>query len=353
MKSYKTILSISMILIMAACKPHYQESIISENAAFTTVRVEPVAIKDTPIPITASGILASKAETRLSFKIGGIIRDIKVEEGQQVRQGQVLATLDLSEISAQVTQARNAADKAARDLSRIRNLYRDSVATLEQLQDLQTLHEVAQADLRIAGFNHKYARITAPFNGKVLKRFAEEGELINPGMPVFMVGNHHQSSYVMRVSVADRDIVRLALEDSAQLFFDAYPQLAFRAQITELAEAADPRTGTFEVELTVQHPPRPLKNGFVGKAQIFPSTQPPYYQISMSALVEGDQQQAKIFTYQQTTGQAQLTEVKPHHIKSEYFTVLAEGQPPFTHVITEGAPYLQNGQQVTPITTQP
>ena len=352
MKTYNISLLL-LVLALVACKPDYQETFTTNNSEFTAVKVEAVTIQDTPIPITVSGILASKAETRLSFKIGGIIREIKVEEGQQVKKGQVLAILDQSEISAQVTQARNAAEKAARDLSRMENLYRDSVATLEQLQDLRTVHEVAQADLRIAGFNQKYARIIAPFNGKVLKRSVEEGELVNPGMPVVMVGNHHSSSYVMRVAVSDRDIVQLALQDSAQLLFDAYPQTPFNAYISELAEAADPLTGTFEVELTVQDPPRPLKNGFVGKAQIYPSSQPPYYQISMSALVEGGLQQAKIFTYEQNTQQAPLTEVKPHNIKSDYFTVLVEGQKPITHVVTAGAPYLEHGQQVAPISTNP
>ncbi|MDH3711110.1 MAG: efflux RND transporter periplasmic adaptor subunit, partial [Cyclobacteriaceae bacterium] len=260
---------------------------------------------------------------------------------------------DLAEISAQVNQAQNAVDKAARDLTRIQNLYKDSVATLEQLQDLQTVHQVAQADLRIASFNQKYARIKAPFAGKVLKRHAEQGELVNPGIPILTVGNHHSTSYVMRVAMADKDIVRLALQDSAHLYFDAYPQQVFKAYISELAEAADPRTGTFEVELTANNAHRNLKNGFVGKVMIFPSSQEPYYQISMSALVEGDQERAKIFTYQQREQKAQLLEVKPHDIKADYFTVLAREQAPFSHVITEGAPYLKHGQSVKPISSQP
>ncbi len=347
------IINLLVVLVITSCNPQYQDTSSQNDQPVARVKVEAVSIKQTPIPIEVSGILASKAETNLSFKLGGIIRRIHVEEGQTIKKGQLLATLDLAEISAQVNQAQNAVDKASRDLTRIQNLYRDSVATLEQLQDLQTVHQVAQADLRIVSFNQKYARIKAPFTGKVLKRHAEQGEMVNPGMPILTVGNHHSNSYVIRVAVADKDIVRLALQDSAHLYFDAYPQQAFRARISELAEAADPRTGTFEVELTANSANGILKNGFVGKAMIFPSSQEPYYQISMDALVEGDQERAKIFTYQQQDQKAQLLVVKPHDIRADYFTVLAREQAPFSHVITEGAPYLKHGQTVKSISSHP
>lgn len=353
MKSIFATYSIILFLAVSGCNPQYQEKTVANEEIITPVEVEAVTVEHTPIPIEVSGVLASKAETRLSFKLAGIIGRIFVEEGQMVKKGQLLASLDLAEINAQVTQAENAADKAARDLQRIQNLYRDSVATLEQLQDLQTVHQVAQADLRIASFNRKYAQIRAPFDGKVLKRFTEQGELVSPGTPIFTVGNHHQSSYVMRVAVSDKDIVRLALQDSAHIFFDPYPQHPFPASVSELAEAADPRTGTFEIELTVETSFQVLKNGFVGKARIFPSHQEPYYRISMSALVEGDEHQARIFTYDQEGHKAQLKEVRPHSINAQYFTMLANGQDPINHVITEGAPYLKHGQKVKTRSSNP
>ncbi|WP_315820589.1 efflux RND transporter periplasmic adaptor subunit [Paraflavitalea speifideaquila] len=117
-----------------------------------------------------SGTIASTSQATLSFKTGGIISKIYVKEGDHVAKGQLLATLDLTEINAQVQQAVQGSEKAQRDVTRARNLYNDTVATLEQLQNATTQQQVAAEGLRIARFNQQYAQIRATENGTILKR---------------------------------------------------------------------------------------------------------------------------------------------------------------------------------------
>ena len=121
-------------------------------------------------PITASGLISSLDEARLSFKVGGVIEQIFVKEGQNVASGQLLATLNQTEIAAQVSQAKEGVQKSERDVKRIGNLYRDSVATFEQFQNVNTALAVAKENLQIAQFNQQYAQIKAPMSGKILKK---------------------------------------------------------------------------------------------------------------------------------------------------------------------------------------
>ncbi len=86
---------------------------------------------------------------KLSFKIGGIIKNIFVDEGQRVYKAQKLTELDLSEIKAQVNQAQSAFEKAKRDLERMKRLYADNVVTLEQLQNAETGFEIVKSNLKI------------------------------------------------------------------------------------------------------------------------------------------------------------------------------------------------------------
>ena len=86
---------------------------------------------------------------RLSFKVGGLVRRIHVQEGDVVKQGQRLAEIELTEVNAQVEQARQMAEKAARDLKRGEHLYADQVISLEQLQDLRTQAAMADASFKI------------------------------------------------------------------------------------------------------------------------------------------------------------------------------------------------------------
>src|SRR5262245_23208964 len=88
--------------------------------------------------INASGQFTTDDEAMLSFKTGGVIERIFVKEGDAMRKGQMLTTLNLTEINAQVQQAQLAYEKAKRDYQRTMNLHNDSVATLEQLQNAKT-----------------------------------------------------------------------------------------------------------------------------------------------------------------------------------------------------------------------
>src|SRR3989454_8195410 len=134
------------------------------------VRIAPVSVDRLAPPVTATGTLGPKEEVTLSFKVGGVVSRIFVDEGRVVQAGDTLAELDLSEIDAAVVRARSAAEKAERDLTRARRLYADSVATLEQAQNAQTGRDVTHAELETTLFNRRYAVIVAPASGLILRR---------------------------------------------------------------------------------------------------------------------------------------------------------------------------------------
>src|SRR5262249_8401543 len=157
--------------------------------------------------IRTNGVIANKDEMRLSFKVGGVIRQIAVQEGDRVRRGQKLAEIEQTEINAQVEQARAVAEKAERDLARGERLFGDKVISLEQLQDLRTQASVSQAALDSAKFNWGYAAIVAPRDGTVLRKLAEDRELVAAGAPVIVLGSQDRG-FVLRAGLADRDIVQ-------------------------------------------------------------------------------------------------------------------------------------------------
>src|SRR6266446_7822800 len=141
-------LTLLLSLVLAACGRG--RAVAPPAGDAVVVRVAPVSVDRIAPPVTASGTLGAKEEVTLSFKVGGVVSRIFVDEGRAVRAGDTLAELDLSEIDAAVARARSAAEKAERDLTRARRLYADSVATLEQAQNAQTGRDVAHAELETA-----------------------------------------------------------------------------------------------------------------------------------------------------------------------------------------------------------
>lgn len=103
------------IAFLIACSEKPDE----ETTKSVPVKTYRAVLSDISLPIYRSGVLAASSEARLSFKTGGIISRIYVDEGDQVNVGQILATLNLSEINAQVKLAESGYQKAQRDLARI------------------------------------------------------------------------------------------------------------------------------------------------------------------------------------------------------------------------------------------
>ena len=291
--------------------------------------------------IETSGSLSTEDEARLSFKVGGIIDRIYVREGEQIRKGQLLATLKSTEISAQVQQVQLSVEKAQRDYERVLNLYRDSVATLEQLQNAKTGLEIARQGLRAAGFNQQYARIYAMADGFVVKQLKHEGELAEPGAPLLLtrlVGGG--SGWILTVGLSDQDWAQVSLGDSVAIRFDAYPGKSFSGMVHRKALAADPASGVFGVEVRVQMGSDQPAVGIFGKASIRTSKRVDGYIIPYDALLEANGKQGFVFV----TNDGKTVKRVPVTIASigKEHVQIAGGLEGYQQVVVSGSPYLSD-----------
>jgi RND family efflux transporter MFP subunit len=319
----------------------------AEDAAESATLVRVAAATEGPAAptIRTHGLLANEDEIRLSFKVGGVIRRLAVTEGQHVRKGQKLAEIEQTEINAQVEQARQALEKARRDLERGERLYNDKVISLEQLQDLRTQTAMAEAAFNSAQFNWNYAAIIAPHDGTVLRRLAEQRELVTAGTPIIVLGAQDKG-FVVRTGLADREIVQVKLGDTAQVRLDALPDAVLNGRITEVASAADPASGMFRIEVALDAVDLPLKSGLVAKLTITPSSARAGERVyvPIGAIVEANGRGASIFVLDHE--HARRRDVEVAFIEGEH-VALTGGVAPGEQVITDGAQYLEDGERVT------
>jgi multidrug efflux system membrane fusion protein len=309
----------------------------------TPVRVENATSGPAVPPIDTNGIVVTKSEMRLSFKLGGVVRRLHVQSGEKVKQGQRLAEIELTEVNAQVEQARQLAEKARRDLARGENLYADQVISLEQLQDLRTQASVAEAQFKSAQFNLGHSVITAPRDGVVLRTLVEERELVPAGTPVLVFGESDRG-FVVRAALADREIVNVKLGDKGEIRMDAFPGQPMPGTIVEVASAADPRSGMFPVEVQFDSPPPRLVSGLVARLRLTPTSdaQPLTY-VPMAALVEGDGDRASVFVIDDD--KAVKRNVQVAFITADSIA-LESGLRSGETVITDGALFLEDGESV-------
>ena len=330
-------------LLVAACGGSEPAPAVPQAKPVRVAEVSQAAVQS---GLRAVGTLAPADEIRLSFKTGGVVASVSVEQGDRVRAGQVLAALAQEEVAAAVAQARALAEKAERDLERGRALYADEVATREQLEDLQTARDVAQANLRAAEFNARFSRIEAPAEGIVLRRLAEPDELVSPGQPVLIVGDT-SGGWVVRAALSDRDVVRVRQGDAAEVTLDAYPGRRFDAKVVEMASAADPVTGTYEVKLAIDAADVRLVQGLVAKVEMTGTSGSAVPVVPVHALLEADGSEAIVYVVatRETGDVAQRVAVRVGRLVGDRVEVLS-GLAGGERLVTEGASYLRDGDAV-------
>lgn len=341
MRSPKLVLSLALAVLVAGCN----SKATVETPAVTPVRVATASSGPAAPSIRTNGLLANKDEIRLAFKVGGVIRKLAVSEGERVHRGQRLAEIEQTEVNAQVEQARQAAEKAARDVARGERLYADKVISLEQLQDLRTQAAMAEAALNSAQFNWNYAAIVAPRDGTVLRRLAEEREVVAAGAPVLVLGAQDRG-FVVRAGLADREIVQVRIGDAVHVRLDALPDATLDGKVTEIASAADRSSGMFDIEVAVASRDNlPLKSGLVAKLTIVPASalSGSRVYVPIGAIVEGNGRNARLFVLDKDRARARDIEVA---FIEGGIVALASGVDAGEQVITDGALYLEDGERV-------
>lgn len=333
------------VLGLGACGNHKTEQNAVNNQDTIPVKVMALKVEDASRSIAASGQFTTNDETFLSFKNGGIINKILVKEGDAVRSGQLLATVNQTEISAQVQQVNLSYQKAERDYNRASKLYQDSVATLEQMQNAKTALQVAKQQLNAVKFNQNYSEIRATSNGYVLKKMANDGQVVGPGTPILQINGANQSKWILKVGLSDEQWAALKIGDNASVTTDALPNQSLPAKVSRKAEGIDPQSGTFVVELTLTDSKlKGLAAGLFGKATIIPTKTTNGFTIPYDALLDGGENEGYVFITNDNKT-AQKIKVKLGSIQNDKINI-SSGLENAASLIISGSAYLTDGSKI-------
>jgi multidrug efflux system membrane fusion protein len=308
----------------------------------TAVRLREVEAGPVARPIHGTGVVRLKSEADLSFKVGGVIAALHVEEGAQVRKGQVLATLDPTEVDAALRQAKEGATKADRDLSRVSRLTATGALPTANLEDAQTAAALSHAALTAAQFNAQRSQIIAPDDGRIDRRLAETGEVAAPGRPIFHLSGRSRGA-VVKIGLTDRDAMRVREGDKATVICDARPEAPLTGTVSQIATVASPSSGTFDVEIRLTAPPAGMLSGLTAKVTI-PHEEDAVAVVPVSALTRGLGNAAAVFTV--VDGRAKKVDVKIAFLTDERAALSVATLPPGSRVVVSGAAELQDGSRV-------
>ena len=215
----KIFIPVLALVILASCDSKKKEEIVKEPAI--AVKVSGITENNSSPFVTASGKIEAENSANLSTRMMGYVTKVHVQVGQKVGAGQLLVSInntDLqakkAQVDASILQATAGFNNAKKDYDRFVNLFKQQSASQKELDDMTARYEMAKAGLEgarqmrnevVAQFS--YSNIKAPFSGVVTNTFVKEGDMANPGMPLVSVEG--ASKLQVMAMVSENDIVSI------------------------------------------------------------------------------------------------------------------------------------------------
>ena len=289
---------------MSGCGGPERESKTSTPAA--PVAVTTVAAGEQPWPAIyeAAGTVRARTSAVIAAKLMGYVRQVKVQTGDHVREGQVLVTLDardldvnsrraeatLEEVRSSMPEADSAATGAKANLdlaqitfNRMQDLFnKKSISNQEfdeasgKLKAAQAVYQMAlakraqlnaqaarvQQDVRASEVARSYAEITAPFAGVVTAKTVDPGTLAVPGTPLLTI--EREGAYRLEASVEESHLAAIRVGQAVSVTLDGIDR-ALDARVSEIVPAVDAATRSYIVKIDLPSVPA-LRSGAFGRA---------------------------------------------------------------------------------------
>jgi len=259
MKKIIAILSISAVFL-TSCGGDKKEQITKEPAI--AVKVSGVSENAEGGFITASGKIEAENSANLSTRMMGYVTKIHVKVGQKVGAGQLLVSInntDLqakkAQVDASILQATAGYNNAKKDYDRFVNLYKQQSASQKELDDMTARYEMAKAGLEgakqmrnevMAQFS--YSNITAPFSGTVTNTFVKEGDMANPGMPLVSVEG--ASRLQVTAMVSENDIASIKKGMAVKVLVKSSNE-TLNGKVSEVSSSATNTGGQYLVKINL------------------------------------------------------------------------------------------------------
>ncbi|WP_343817361.1 efflux RND transporter periplasmic adaptor subunit [Colwellia asteriadis] len=315
------------------------------------------AIKAEPFiyEINRTGKLAFKRTLNLSFKTSGFLEELNVDEGDRFSAGQILAELDAFELIAEKNSTYASLLQAKQNVQRTELLLAKKLSSQQALDNAKTAVETTRARYKVAQYNLTKAQLIAPFNGVVLRRFTELGELQNPSQTALQLAAL-TDNLVARVTVTTNEIGMVTLNQKVNVNLTPYGKVT--GFISKIPVIADQSSQLFTLEVLL--PDIDATKVAVGQfVDVMINTKSEYYtyRLPIAALNSIDDEGNALITLINNDNQ---NESSPNHytqafkiikLSNDYIYLAAQAGSLPLFVVTNGWQKLLNDSATESITT--
>jgi RND family efflux transporter MFP subunit len=304
-----------------------------------TLKLKSMDFKDVlPVMGTIKGV----TEIPLKFEINGVIKKINFREGEKIKQGDLIASIDSRDVELRVSYAKakfNSAqagyNSVQKQLEIHKKLYEAGAIIKSKMEQIELEVESARYQLETARSEEELASnemrktfLYAIKDGVMGVRDAEEGEFVTPQDKVAIV--YEINDVYVEAGVVERDIEKVKLGQTAKIFVDAYPTVAFEGTVAYIFPVIEGKSRTLTVKIKVPNPNSLLLPGMFARAEMNIVELPKALMIPASALINSNGLTLLSVISARTingaegeqTGTAQIVKVKIGYLSSDYAQIL-------------------------------
>ncbi len=335
-----TIFTISISLLTGCGKDGQSKD--NDKKDITAIPVEVSLVKTGSISAVFSGTANLEAENEATVvaKVSGTIKRIKVEEGDYVKMGQILAKLDDEQLKFKLNQAKANLEKIRNDDARSEKLFKKNLISADAFDKVKYEFEALKAAHDLATLELDYSGIRAPISGIIAERFVKEGNMININEPTFKITDFDPLHAILHVP--ERHLSKLKTGQEVDLKADALDGILFSGHIKRISPVVDPNTGTFKVTIEVADNSNKLKPGMFGRVNIIYDIHDNTTLVPKESVITEDKESA-VFVVQDTIALKKIVETG--YINSSHVEItngLKEGDT----VVTVGQASLKDSARV-------
>ena len=288
------------------------------------------------------GTVEEKMGSSLSFEVAGNITSLRVDEGDYVSRGQVLATIDPISLKeahrATLTTLKQAQDAYNRFLP----LHKSGTISDMRWVDIESKLEQAKAAESISRQQLSHTTLMAPYAGVIASKDADMGTYVIPGQPILKLADVAQVN--VKISVPESEISHIKLGDKAIISVAALGGATFSGSISEKGIDANPISHTYDVKVLIANSHGKLLPGMVCNAKVSSSNHDASYVVVPANCIELDVDNSR-FVWTVVGGKAHQQPVRIGDFKGDGVIILS-GIKPGDKVIVNGQQKVSEGMKV-------
>lgn len=341
------LLALATTVLITSCgqKKEVKETFI-RPVKTATVSSQSVIRKD------FAGIVEAVEYVKLAFRVSGQIIDLPVVEGQKVKKGQLIATIDPRDISLQYAADKAAYETAAAQVERNKRLLARQAISVQEAEISEANYQKAKSAYELSSNNMRDTKLTAPFDGSIEKRLVENYQRVNSGEGIVQLVNTQKLR--IKFTIPDAYLYLLRAKDQKyKVEFDTYRGNQFKAKLEEYLDISTDGTG-IPVTITIDDPAfdralYDVKPGFTCNimmaSEIGPFLEEKMMDIPLSAIFS-ESENKKTYVWVVNDNKVNRREITVYTPTGEANALISAGLKPEDTIVIAGVHQLVEGETV-------